>query len=248
MIRNLALAAACAGVALAPVCLPAANAYDSGLDPAFVIKDSRVTTSSGLVASTRTNGLYFTHNDGSDGNRLFAVDATGATRSVLTVSGATNVDWEDIASGPGNTLYVGDVGNDALNRSSIQVYKLTEPSSLRSTAKVSATRYAFSYPDGRRNSQAILVNPRTGQLYVVSKSGDSSAIYRAPSPSSLSTKKVNPLTRIAAAPAGVTGAAFAPDASEFVLGTATKTYAYTTFGGTPTVGTKPSLPDSQLLR
>src|SRR5690349_2117568 len=74
LIRNLALATACAGVALAPLCVPAANAYESGLNPVFVIKDSRVDTSSGLVASTRSNGLYFTHNDGGDSNRLFAVD------------------------------------------------------------------------------------------------------------------------------------------------------------------------------
>ena len=50
-------------------------------------------------------------------HRLFAVSTrTGHTMAVLTISGATNCDWEDISlgTGPGGYtyIYIGDVGGN----------------------------------------------------------------------------------------------------------------------------------------
>ena len=48
------------------------------------------------------------------------------------MSGATAVDWEDIAAGPGPVsgvayLYLADIGDNAKARTSVQVYRVREP-------------------------------------------------------------------------------------------------------------------------
>src|SRR5438874_9337753 len=65
------------------------------------LQEKAVTESSGLVASRRTPGVFWTHNDSGDGPYLYATDRKGRALAKFTVSGATNVDWEDIAAGAG---------------------------------------------------------------------------------------------------------------------------------------------------
>lgn len=67
------------------------------------ISDTRVTASSGLARSTYDRGILFTHNDRSDGPRVFAVRRDGSTRAVLTLEGAKSTDWEDMSNGPNNS-------------------------------------------------------------------------------------------------------------------------------------------------
>jgi hypothetical protein len=203
------------------------------------LKDSRISESSGLARSTRSPGVLFTHNDSGDGPRVFAGGAHGRTRAVLTLKGASAVDWEDISSGPNHTLWVADIGDNSWNRRQVSVYAFTEPTtSTLASATVGATRYNFTYPDGPRNAEALMVNPVTGRLYIVSKSSTGGAIYAAPS--TLSTRSTNTLAKVANAPSNVTAASFAPDARSFVLGTYTQAHIYSKMGGDATTVAAPS--------
>src|ERR1051326_9299686 len=81
------------------------------------IKDKSISESSGLVASPTPPGAYWTHNDSGDGPFIYAIDTRGNTLATFRVTGATNRDWEDIASGPGpqlnrSYLYIGDTGDN----------------------------------------------------------------------------------------------------------------------------------------
>jgi hypothetical protein len=64
-------------------------------------------------------------NDGGGGNKLYVLDtASGDILQTITVSGATNVDWEDMAQ-DSNYIYVGDIGNNASgNRKNLCIYKI----------------------------------------------------------------------------------------------------------------------------
>ena len=81
----------------------------------FRFQDSRITESSGLVAGSRSD-LLFTHNDSGDVARFFAVDRTGRTRATYRLRGVQARDWEDIARGPGGTLWLGDIGDNSASR------------------------------------------------------------------------------------------------------------------------------------
>jgi hypothetical protein len=157
------------------------------------IEEEALDESSGLAASRRNPGLYWTHNDSGDGPFLYALDAEGRRRGVWRVAGARAEDWEDIAAGPGPEpgrpyLYVGDIGDNGRRRPHVSVYRLPEPAvagadaaaradSPRATEPAEEIR--LKYPDGRHNAEALLVHPSTGDLYVVVKdSSPACGVYR----------------------------------------------------------------------
>src|SRR5689334_11793515 len=90
------------------------------------IKNDAINESSGLVASHTSPGAYWTHNDSGDGPFIYAIDTRGESLGTFRVTGATNRDWEDIASGPGPQpnrwyLYIGDTGDNDRVRDEVVV-------------------------------------------------------------------------------------------------------------------------------
>jgi len=99
------------------------------------------------------------------------------------VSGAQARDWEDIAAGPGpqpnrSYLYIGDIGDNDAVRSEVNVYRVAEPALSSATRKFTKSRpgttepaeaIRLRYPDGRHDAEALLVHPRTGNIYIVTK-------------------------------------------------------------------------------
>ena len=138
--------------------------------PGTVASDA-ITEASGIAASPRFDDVYWVHNDSGDTARVFAISGTGQTLGEYALSGATAVDWEDIAAGPGPTpgvsyLYVGDIGDNAATRTSVQVYRVPEPSvdpdapaSSPQTLTGVAT-LTLKYPDGPHDAEALLARSR----------------------------------------------------------------------------------------
>jgi hypothetical protein len=207
-------AAACAALALAWGGLVPAAA-DSGPSTAFTITDPRITESSGLAASRVHLGIYWTHNDSSDGPYVYAVDsATGKTVARVTMRGIHPRDVEAISLGPDGDLYVGDIGDNLGGAwSEVWIYRFHEPAKLRDQT-VDVTRYTVRYDAGPRNAEALMVQPQTGRVYIASKNEDGGGLYRGPA--KLSTQGVNVFRRIADVP-WVTDGAFSPDGSRLVL-------------------------------
>jgi hypothetical protein len=153
-----------------------------------------IVEASGLAASRLNPGVLYTHNDSGGRPEVFAIDgANGHRLATLTLSGADANDWEDMAVGPGpepgaSYLYVGDIGDNGGDRVRIEVYRVREPSVARGGAPAATTltgveRLEFQYPDRGHNAESLAVDPRTGDLYVVTKSGSGEAVvYRASPP------------------------------------------------------------------
>ena len=181
---------------------------------AFRLTDSRIIESSGLAASTRHKGVTWTHNDSGGGPRLYAVNSKGRTLARLTLADLDPYDWEGLATGPRNTLWIGDIGDNSERRETIALFRVTEPARLANGA-VAWTRFRFRYPDGAHDAEAVLVHPRTGRVYVATKGIVGGGLYAGPE--RLRTGEVNDLTRVAGVPPLVTDGAFAPDGSRFAL-------------------------------
>lgn len=135
---------------------------------------------SGVAASARTPGIYWTHNDNGK-PRVFAFDSTGAERGRVEVTGAEQVNWEDMAVAPcagGSCLYVADIGDNAANRPQIAVYRVPEPAPGDSASQP-ASAFPATYPDGPQDAEAMFV--LRGRIYIVTK-GETGpiAIYRYP--------------------------------------------------------------------
>ncbi|MEO3874510.1 hypothetical protein ABGB18_37450 [Nonomuraea sp. B12E4] len=198
-----------------------AQAADEGTERLFTFKDPKITESSGLAVSPTHDGIYYTHNDSSAAPTFYAVDGKGRTRAAFQISGAEARDWEamaatkDAATGRG-VLWFADIGDNMDGAwPDISIYKVPEPRTIAG-ATLPATRYRFKYADGARNAEGIMVNPKTGRLYVVSKEFAGS-VYAAPK--KLRADRTNVLRKVAAAPLMATDAAYAPDGSSYVIRT-----------------------------
>jgi hypothetical protein len=161
------------------------------------LKDPAIKESSGIVASRLNPGLYWTHNDSGDGPFLYAFDERGQRRGVWRVTGARARDWESIAAGPGpdrskHYLYVGDIGDNSGRRDEITVYRVPEPLATASQPQTTKKQPAntedadvirLRYPNEKHNAEALLVHPRTGDLYIVTKETLSNPhLYKASAP------------------------------------------------------------------
>lgn len=146
---------------------------------------------SGLVVSrknsTATTSVLWMHNDSGDTARVFAVAVgpAGPPRLLATYSltGVTAEDWEDIALGPapgrsGDFLYIGDIGsnfNHVPRRSSIQIYRIPEPTvdltrSEQQLAVADAERIDLVYEEGKPfDCESLLVDPQSGELVLITK-------------------------------------------------------------------------------
>jgi len=132
-----------------------------------VLAAPRLDESSGLVASLRRPGVFWTHNDSGDGPFLYATDSTGADLGRITVRGAASVDWEDIDRGPclrtsGTCLYIGDIGDNRARRRSIAVYTVPEPLPPRGPADTLGAAsvedtLTLRYPDQPHDAEALAV-------------------------------------------------------------------------------------------
>ncbi|HYJ46253.1 MAG TPA: hypothetical protein VEV81_06530 [Pyrinomonadaceae bacterium] len=211
------------------------NAYVS---PARLadLEDRAVAESSGIVASRRNPDVFWTHNDSGDGPIIYAFDRKGRSRGRWHVTDAQAVDWEDIAAGPGpragvSYLYIGDIGDNDTRRDYVTVYRVPEPETADDdgSAPVGGKHVTepsealrLKYPDGRHNAETLMVHPKTGDLYIITKDFTSATgVYKLKAP--FTTTGINTLTRVGEISVPnivgglITGGDISPDGRKIIL-------------------------------
>lgn len=131
---------------------------------------------SGAVASGRTPGSVWVHEDSGNEAILTEIGPKGGVQSRWAVPGVGAIDWEDMASavdGDGVAhLFVGDIGDNNATRQHLAILRLPEPlpsDSSGTTADPSVLTLRLPEP---RNLEALLVDPHSGDLVVATKSLD----------------------------------------------------------------------------
>ena len=139
--------------------------------------------SSGLVASKKNAGVLWTHNDSGNAATLFAVSAKDAHLiATYTITGASNIDWEDIAlDATTGDVVVADIGDNNAVRNNLGFYRIPEPTVSESakglTGSIAGTRTAIAYPDGAHNAESFVIDAAHNEAYVFTK-GDKSILYK----------------------------------------------------------------------
>lgn len=194
----------------------------------FTFHDDEVFESSGLVD---IGPVVYTTNDSGDDAVLYGFDS-GTGRLVSRTTYAAKVeDVEALAPGRDGIVWAGDVGDNRQRRDSVTAYAVS-PRPGRQERPASA--YELVYPDGPHNAETLLVSPRTGRLYVVTKSPFGGTVYVAPR--RLSADGPNALRTFARVRGLVTDGTFLPDGRRVLLRTYGTASAYT-FPGFAPLGT-----------
>ena len=201
-----------AGVAVT-IAAVASDDPPAAVETVFRFQDPAITESSGLV---RVGDRVLTENDSGDGPYVYVVDpSTGRTVGRTTYSTEAVTDVEAMAAGPDGSIWMGDIGDNNAARDHVSVYRL--PPVQDGNHTVDAQRYDLRYPDGPTNAEALLVDPRDGRVFIVSKSLFGGRVYAAPR--HLSPDHVNLMRPVGRASGLVTDGSFFPDGRHVVLRT-----------------------------
>jgi len=174
-----------------------------------ILESPEIDEASGLVHSRNHDHVLWTHNDTYSLNRVFALDTRGRNLGEYYIDGVENRDWEDIAIGPGpeegvDYLYVGEIGDNYAQYDLKYIYRIPEPDVQYDQSPEVNTLYdvetiTYQYPDGARDSEAMFLDPRTKDLYIISKREfEDIRVYRAAYPQS--TTEVITLDSVATLP------------------------------------------------
>lgn len=139
---------------------------------------------SGLVVSHRFPNRLYVHTDSGGETALFVLDTLGNELGKLELSGLSNRDWEDIAVGPGpngsSYIYVAEIGDNEGKYDQIYLYRFLEPEQLQAIPSTAIDRISLQFPGGPKDAEAFLVDPISGELFLVSKRETKNTLYRVP--------------------------------------------------------------------
>lgn len=92
------------------------------------------------------NGKIITHNDSGDSSNLYEIDSlSGELTRTVSISNATNIDWEDISENSTH-IFIADIGNNNGNRQDLKIYKVLK-SDFKNNNTISAEIISFTYED-----------------------------------------------------------------------------------------------------
>ncbi len=132
---------------------------------------------SGIASSVVNPKHLWAHNDAGNKAEIYLLNEDLEVRMTCELSGVENRDWEDIAVGPGpdpnkSYVYVGEIGdNDAVHREKY-IYRFEEPAlSAEGSEKVISDfdKITFRLDGAIKDTETLLLDPRTKNLYVVTK-------------------------------------------------------------------------------
>ncbi len=142
------------------------------------VQNPAIRESSGLAGSSHEPRLLWTLNDSGSPAELFALADDGSDRGRILIDGASNRDWEDLASGDG-VLAIADIGDNLGIHPFLSIYLIDEPKEPFPMA-VPFRRIDFTYPEGPRDAEALAIDRAAGVAYVLSKRTLPPELYSVP--------------------------------------------------------------------
>lgn len=181
----------------------------------------KLVEASGLVESISNPGYLWTHNDGNNSADIFLIDEKAELVMTCKLKGIKNRDWEDITIAPGpevgaNYLYVADIGDNDAVFSYKRLYRIKEPQLAEKKIEIEdIDRLVFKLPDGVRDTESIMVDPRSGNFYIISKRENKVRLYEIKYPFVSDTLHVELLGKLPFT--DIVAAAISPDGNEVLL-------------------------------
>lgn len=138
------------------------------------LEDETLSEASGLAASSRNRGVYFSVNDSGNEPRIFALGADGSDQGSWQLDYPGGHDFEDMAAFEWSGkpyLLVADTGDNFYWRPELTLAFVPEPDLETPPETVLETEwtYRFSFPDGYRDIEAVAVDQSDERIYLVSK-------------------------------------------------------------------------------
>jgi len=195
----------------------------------FDISPGVIDEASGIGDSFVNPGFLWVELDSHNPASIFLLKHDGKIGKQIHLKGATNRDWEDLAVSDGPVeskkyVYIGEIGDNDQVYGEYSIYRLPEPmASVDSVADFD--RLDFKYPDGAHDAEAMLVDAKTKDIYIITKRDHHSKVYKLTYPQSNTT--VGTASFVLDLPyKGVVSAAVSPQQDEILVKTYSSVYYY----------------------
>ncbi len=189
------------------------------------ITNSKLGEISGIAASVVNPRMLWVHNDSGNDPEIYLLDETLDVKLTVRLDGVENRDWEDIAVGPGpkegkSYVYVGEIGDNDARYENKYIYRFEEPQwnggSDDAIALTDFDKITFRLEDAVKDSETLLIDPTSKNLYVVSKREEPVYVYELKFPQS--TDEIITAEKTASIPfATIVGGDISPDGTELLL-------------------------------
>ena len=183
---------------------------------------------SGIAPSRRNPGAYWVHNDGKKVKEIYLIDSLGKRLATCKLPLTETEDCEDIEVGIDpktgiSYIYLADTGDNNKVFATHYVYRIPEPvlpPGAPQPAELNAKeleKWAFQYPEGQQyNAETLLFDPKTQDLFILSKDPGNAILFKFPFPQSASATTT--LTRLGNFPIDkATGGDVSPNGGEVLI-------------------------------
>lgn len=216
--------------------------HHGGFLPAHVkhlgkITEPEIRECSGVVASHRYPGVFWTHNDSGNREVLYAIRRNGTLIGTWPITDAHFVDWEEITFDTEGNLLLADTGDNHCWRRHGYIHRVKEPDPTKPSGPITIEHsWILTYPNGPRDVEAIFVLGDFCHLITKSTSGPAE-IYRFALSVGTNPIDLEPIGKLNVG-SRVSGAALSPDAAVLALVSSAGAFAYRMDGN---VASLPSL-------
>lgn len=136
-----------------------------------ILPNEIVDEASGICDSRTNPGNIWIHNDGGNINDLYLFSHQGHYKGAIRLP-FPNRDWEDIAITTDDDnretyIYLADIGDNLAVHPEYYIYRFKEPKLNQHVGKFD--RITFQYPDGKHDAEAMLIDPRNNDIYIITK-------------------------------------------------------------------------------
>ena len=139
------------------------------------VRDPALIEASGVVASRRHDGVLWAHNDSGGAGGIHGFNLAGDDLGFYALgpagAGIPVTDVEDIALFE-DRIYLADIGDNLRQRSSVAIHVFDEPAPGGGGNLTDVSTIEARYPDGPSDAEALLVDPASGGLLIMSKDLD----------------------------------------------------------------------------
>lgn len=199
----------------APFAMGVASADEApSPEVAFTVTDHRIVESSGLAwADVDGERWITTVNDSGDTGQVFTLDPGSGEVVGTTTFTPDPRDVEAVAPAGDGHVWVADIGDNLRARETLTLTRVAVGPGARTATQ--PRRLELRYPDRARDAEALLVHPRTGRLFVVTKSVLEGRVWQVPAQAHPGEPAV--LEELATVPSVVTDGAFLPSGDHVLL-------------------------------
>lgn len=161
--------------------------YDSAFSGPIAIREikkDKFEELSGIAFSKNHPGLFYGHTDSGGEAAVYMFNSDGEELGKILLKKVENRDWEDIAVGPGpdgkSYVYIGEIGDNGAVHKEIYVFRFPEPEKLSPESEVEVEQIKLTYPGGARDAETLMVDPISGDIYIVTKRDKKNNVYCLP--------------------------------------------------------------------